>query len=142
MALEYRTALCSPESFWALFLSTGWNQEYRLSPQELSAAVLNSWCVITAYEGERLVGFGRVVSDGVVHAMIYDLITDPTFQGQGIGTEILARLVSKCNEAGIRDIQLFCAKGKRDFYEKRGFKARPDDSPGMEYTVSNQSRRN
>jgi len=135
MALEYRTALSSLESYWDLFLSTGWNQEYHLSLQELTTAVLNSWCVIAAYEGERLVGFGRVVSHGVLHAMIYDLITDPGFQEQGIGTEVLGRLVSECNQAGIRDIQLFCAKGKRDFYEKRGFRARPDDSPGMEYAL-------
>jgi hypothetical protein len=29
-------------------------------------------------------------------------------------------------------VQLFSARGKRDFYERLGFVARPDDGPGME----------
>ena len=63
--------------------------------------------------------------------MIYDLIILPSHQGQGIGSEILSRLVSKCRAAGIRDVQLFSAPGKSTFYAKRGFKARPSDAPGM-----------
>jgi hypothetical protein len=39
-------------------------------------------------------------------------------------------------DANIRDIQLFCARGQRAFYEKRGFVARPDDAPGMQYKRS------
>jgi GNAT superfamily N-acetyltransferase len=62
-----------------------------------------------------------------------EMIVLPAYQGQGIGGEILRRLVGKCQQAGIRDIQLFCAHGKRAFYEKRGFFARPDDAPGMQY---------
>ena len=33
----------------------------------------------------------------------------------------LTEAVARCREAGIRDIQLFCARGKREFYEKRQF---------------------
>jgi hypothetical protein len=51
-----------------------------------------------------MVGFGRIVTDQVLHAMIY-----------------------------IRDIQLFCARGKQAFYEKHGFVVRPIDAPGMQY---------
>lgn len=80
-----------------------------------------------------MVGFGRIVTDGVLHAMIYDMIVDPAFQGQGVGTKILCMLVRWCNEAHIRDIQLFCARGKRAFYEKNGFVSRSDDAPGMQY---------
>jgi len=89
--------------------------------------------MLGAYDGEQLVGFGRLVSDGILHAMIYELIVLPQYQGQGIGGEILGMLVEKSREAGVRDIQLFSARGKRDFYEKRGFRARPDDAPGMQY---------
>jgi GNAT superfamily N-acetyltransferase len=121
------------DEFWRLFETTGWNDEYRLSPEEMLAAIESSCFCVATYAGDRLVGFGRVVSDKVVHAMIYDLIVIPEFQGAGIGERILARLVEWCIEAGIRDIQLFCAGGKREFYEKRGFQARPDDAPGMQY---------
>jgi GNAT superfamily N-acetyltransferase len=134
MSLRYDAELTSVDGFYTLFESTGWNREYQLSRQELADALRNSWHVVAAYEGGRLVGIGRVVSDGILHAMVYDLITDPECQRKGIGSEILSRLVRKCREAGIRDIQLFCAWGKRSFYEHRGFRARAEDAPGMEYS--------
>ncbi len=121
------------DKLWSLFLSTGWNAEYALTPEEFSRAVSHSWYVVAAYEADRLIGFGRVVSDGILHAMIYDLIVDPDFQERGIGSQVLERLVMKCREANIRDIQLFSARGKAAFYEKRGFVPRPDDAPGMEW---------
>ncbi len=121
------------DKLWPLFLSTGWNAEYALTPQELSGAVSRSWYVVSAYEDGRLVGFGRVVSDEILHAMVYDLIVDPDFRERGIGSQVLERLVTKCREANIRDIQLFSARGKAGFYEKRGFVPRPQDAPGMEW---------
>ncbi len=121
------------DEYWTLFLTTGWNDEYRLAPVELGGALAASWAVETAWEGERLVGIGRAVADGTVHAMIYDLIVAPDRRGRGIGGEILDRLVARCRAAGIRDVQLFCARGQRAFYERRGFRARPEDAPGMEH---------
>jgi len=133
MKVDIRPELPANYQFWELFQTTGWNEKYGLSGDELIQALRSSWFVLSAYDSERLVGFGRLVSDGVMHAMIYDLIVLPDYQGQGIGGKILEKLVNKCQKTGVRDIQLFCARGKRDFYEKRGFKARPEDSPGMEY---------
>ena len=72
------------------------------------------------------------MTDLVLHAMIFDMIVLPDYQGRGIGTKILSRLVNKCLKQGIRDIQLFCAKGKRVFYEKNGFEIRTTDAPGMQ----------
>jgi GNAT superfamily N-acetyltransferase len=131
--VKYGADIPSVEDFKSLFDSTGWNDEYLLSPGELHKAITNSWCTVSAYHGANLAGFGRVVSDGVLHAMIYDLIVQPDRQGKGIGNEILRRLLLTCLDAGIRDIQLFCARGKRKFYERRGFRARTEDAPGMEF---------
>jgi GNAT superfamily N-acetyltransferase len=121
------------EKYWKLYESTGWNEDYRLSPESVAEAIARSWYAVSAYDGDRLVGFGRVLTDGVMHSMIYDLIVAPDCQGQGIGTRILEMLVEKCRNAGIHDIQLFCARGKRAFYEKRGLVSRPEEAPGMEY---------
>ena len=121
------------EDFWKLFETTGWNQNYQLTKDELDAALQNSWVCISAYEGDTLVGFGRLVSDMVVHAMIFDLIVLPEFQKKGIGSTILEMLVDICQTAKIRDIQLFSAKGKAEFYMKRGFEVRPTDAPGMQF---------
>jgi GNAT superfamily N-acetyltransferase len=121
-----------PASFFAFFETTGWNADYRLSVEDLARAVQASWALVSAYEAGRLVGFGRAICDGVVHALILDMIVVPDRQGMGIGSEILRRLMERCRSAGIRDVQLFCAKGKSDFYGKNGFSRRPEDAPGME----------
>jgi len=133
MSIDIRSELPANNQFWELFQTTGWNEKYGLSGDELMRALRSSWFVLSAYDSERLVGFGRLVSDGIIHAMIYELIVLPEYQGQGIGGLILEKLVKKCKESGVRDIQLFCARGKREFYEKRGFTARPDDAPGMQF---------
>ena len=132
MSLRYQTFPPTPDQYLALFETTGWNNEYHLTSHHLAKVIANRWYMVSAYDEGYLVGFGRVVSDSI-HAMIYDLIVAPDHQRQGIGGEILDRLVKHCQTAHIRDIQLFCATGKREFYERHGFIARPDDAPGMQY---------
>ena len=133
MKIELQTTLPCIEHYHTLFETTGWNQEYQATQEELDRALTNSQFVVTAYDAEKLVGFGRIITDGVLHAMIYDMIVHPDYQGQGIGSQILERLIQWCDENNIRDIQLFCANGKRTFYEKNGFISRTDDAPGMQY---------
>lgn len=133
MEIIYSTELPPKDQYFSLFETTGWNEKYQLTPDELTQAVSNSQFTVSAYYGNRLVGFGRLVTDGILHAMIYEMIVSPDYQSKGIGAEILKMLIGKCKENNIRDIQLFCAKGKRAFYEKYGFEARPDDAPGMQY---------
>jgi ribosomal protein S18 acetylase RimI-like enzyme len=130
---EYRTALPDADAFFSLFETTGWNVKYAAAPGDLARAMDASWMVLSAYVDGLLVGFGRVVSDGTMHAVLFDVIVHPDHQGRGIGSEILTRLVGACREAGIRDIQLFAAHDKGSFYERHGFRARPENAPGMEF---------
>jgi GNAT superfamily N-acetyltransferase len=132
--ITYSEAIPPKERYWNLFLTTGWNETYQATPETLAKAVANSAFYISAYDGDELVGFGRVVTDGILHAMIYEMIIAPTHQRQGIGSVIITRLVDYCLELGIADIQLFCAKGKAGFYQKHGFNPRQPDAPGMEYS--------
>jgi len=131
MTWEFRDDLPPTSAYAELFETTGWNKVYHASPQELQAALRRSWAVVSVYESGHLAGCGRIVSDGVLYAMIYDLIVLPSCQGQGIGSAILDRLIDKCSSAGIREVQLFSAAGKADFYRKRGFVERPTGAPGM-----------
>ncbi len=128
----YSKEIPGKSAFFDLFVTTGWNEAYRLDPDELYLALENSWYLISAYENDRLIGFGRMICDGVVHALILDLIVHPEYQNQGMGTTILDKLVEKCRQHKIRDIQLFSVKGKAGFYQKCGFKERPEGAPGME----------
>jgi GNAT superfamily N-acetyltransferase len=136
MELEYRESLPEAHAYFALFESTGWNREYGLTPEELHAAAGRSWFLLTVYRQGRLIGTGRVVSDGVLHALIVDVIVLPECQGTGIGRAIMTRLIERCRAARIRDVQLFCARGKAPFYCLLGFAERPADAPGMDFKGS------
>lgn len=131
--IALREQLPDKDEYFFLFTTTGWNEDYQVSANDLDRANRSSWLVVSAYDENKLVGFGRVMTDSVMHAMIFDMIVSPDYQGKGIGTMILTRLVDRCVAEGIRDIQLFCATGKRAFYEKNGFEARTDAAPGMQF---------
>ena len=131
--IRYVKQLPDKSDLFQLFQTTGWNDFYRLSEPDLHHAFERSWHVMSAHHREEIIGCGRIICDGVVHALILDLIVLPAYRNQGIGGKLLDFLVQKCLEHRIRDIQLFCAKGQVDFYTKRGFYPRPEIAPGMEY---------
>jgi len=130
--ITYREQLPASADYHALFETTGWNQEYRADAEALYRAISASWYVLSAYDKDDLVGFGRIVSDGVLYALICDLIVKPSYQGQGIGSRLLEKLIEKCHLETIRVIWLFSAKGTSSFYKKFGFRERPVDAPGMQ----------
>jgi GNAT superfamily N-acetyltransferase len=131
-AIEYRAELPTPEEFERLFRSSGWTEAYAVPADRLAATLPSAWYAVCARHGGQVVGTGLVLSDGVLHALIVDVIVLPEMRGRGIGTEIMKRLLARCEEAGVLQVQLFSARGKRGFYERLGFVARPDDGPGME----------
>ena len=131
--VEYLTSAPDPAEYASLFETTGWNARYKVNAEELSAALTASWSTVSAYVSGGLVGFGRTMSDGVLYAVLVDVIVHPEFQRRGIGAEIVKRLVDGCIEAGTREIQLFSATGKIQFYERLGFQVRSAQAPGMRY---------
>jgi GNAT superfamily N-acetyltransferase len=133
VAIELRTQLPAIDAYDALFQTTGWTSRQPVTPEILALSLEKSWYCVFAYDGDELVGAGHVVTDGRLHAILYDVIVAPDHQHQGIGKLIVGRLVQKCLEAQIRTIQLFCAPGKQAFYEQLGFVARPADGPGMQF---------
>lgn len=133
--IYYTEQIPDIESFILLYNSTGWNANGEKDKEQLSKAISNSWCFISAYFNGKLVGTGRIISDGYLHAFITEVIVFPDFYRKGIGKEILSRLVCKALSHGINDIQLFCAKGKEEFYLKNGFEKRMNDAPGMQYKI-------
>jgi GNAT superfamily N-acetyltransferase len=129
--IEYSNTPADPAAYFALFETTGWNEMYCRTAEELERTLQNSWFLVSAMNGDELVGAGRLVSDGIQYAVIFDMIVAPEWQGRGIGSEILKRLLTRCDEAGIRDVLLFAASGTEPFYRSHGFAPRPEDAPGM-----------
>ncbi len=134
--IAYQKQLPPATDYNRLFETTGWNNAYQAKPQELYQAISNSWYMLSAYENGRLVGFGRIISDGVLYALICDLIVNPDCQGKGIGSTLLNKLIERCRLQNIRVIWLFAARGRSAFYKKFGFLERPTDAPGMQITTT------
>ena len=140
-AVEFCDDLPSADEFFELFATTGWNATYKVDANDLEAALKSSWKAVSAYSSAQLLGFGRMLSDGLLYAILLDVIVDPDFRPKGIGGEIVRRLVRDCIDANIRDIQLFSAVGKVNFYERLGFVVRHADSPGMRFSSLSDSSR-
>lgn len=121
------------KDYLALVESTGWPGIVEKGARKIAEALSNSWYLVCAYEGDRLVGSGRIVSDGAHQALICDLIVLPEYQGRGIGSEILTRLLKKCRDRDITMVSLFAAQGKSGYYTRFGFEERPHDAPGMRW---------
>ena len=93
--IAYREKLPPPAAYHQLFETTGWNQGYRADADALYGAISASWYGLSAYDHDDLIGFGRVISDGVLYALICDLIVKPSYQGRGIGSRLLEKLIEK-----------------------------------------------
>lgn len=133
--IELRASAPEPAAFAALFATTGWDPEGRLDAAAAAEALRHSWFDVSVWADGRLVGMGRIIGDGVLHALLVDIVVDPACRGHGIGRSIVERLVDECRRHEIADVQLFAARGKRSFYEQLGFTARSDDAPGMELAI-------
>lgn len=87
---------------------------------DVKTAFSNSRFRCLVYDGGRLVGVGRALSDGVDCSYICDVAVLPSHQGTGLGKEIVARLVDLSR--GHKKIILYAVPGKEPFYRKLGFK--------------------
>ena len=133
---EFKENLPDSTAYFQLFETTGWNESYGAEREELYAALTASWYTLAAYnERSELIGFGRIVSDGVLYAFFCDMIILPEYQRKGIGSRLLKKLIQRCEQAHIRVLWLFSASGKTGFYQKHGFCARPAHAPGMQYAL-------
>lgn len=102
-----------------LFLSVGWlSGRY---PERLVKALKQSSTVITAWDGERLVGLIRALDDGEMMVFAHYLLVHPDYQGNGIAARLVVLLKEK-----YRDYLFFNImpdeKKNVAFYEKFGFK--------------------
>ncbi|GHO56792.1 GNAT family N-acetyltransferase [Ktedonobacter robiniae] len=109
-----------PHAVRELYTSVEWWPE---RTEEQIAQVLASDVAVGAWDGERLVGFARVVSDHIFHAYIEDVMIHPTYQRRGIGQLLVSRLLEAL--PNVKTITLFCQEKLLPFYEIQGFRAFP-----------------
>ena len=124
----------APEQLLKLFQQAPWAKGRTLD--DAREMLRHTDVALCAWDGDQLVGFGRVLTDYVYRATIWDVIVDKSYQKQGIGTDIVQRIL---NHPRLKKVELFWLCTRRPgFYEKLGFSAK--EQTGMVWTRSKQSR--
>ena len=114
-----------------LYEEVGWRAyTYECSKKALD----NTLYSIYIYDEDKIIGFGRIIGDGICFIYIHDLMVVPNFQSQGIGSMIMTKLLEKIKEIKAENpsvrTYLGASIGKEGFYEKFGFIKREDAGLG------------
>lgn len=124
----------SAEEFKHLYDETGWG-DFPLDT--FASALAGSWIVCAARDSDgAVIGMGRLISDGALHAFVTEMLVSRSARGAGIGSRILRMLVDAASERGVDDVQLFAAHDRAEFYERHGFRRRPSTAPGMDLSLT------
>jgi spermidine synthase len=92
----------------------------------LLPALKGSALVAGAFDEKgKIIGSARVLSDGCSDAYIQDVVVDPAYRGQGIGSELIRVLTDALLEKGVDWIGLVGEPGTEEFYRKQNWVAKP-----------------
>lgn len=105
------------ESVLALYRANEWSSAQK--QELLHKALLASHSLFTAWDGKTLVGLGNAISDGYLVVYYPHLLVLPEYQGRGVGTELMRRLMARY--AGFHQHMLVADGRALDFYRKFGF---------------------
>jgi ribosomal protein S18 acetylase RimI-like enzyme len=104
-------------------------------PEKHQKAFKASYSTVFLYDGDKLVGFGRAISDGEYQAALYDCAVLDEYQGKGLGRLIIEKILSKIPQC---NVILYASPEKEGFYEKQGFRKM---KTGMAYFLNRETMR-
>lgn len=106
-----------------LFLSVGWiSGTY---PERLHKALMNSSTVVTAWDGEKLVGLARVLDDTEMVAYLHYVLVHPDYQGHYIANTMIEIIKEKYKDFLYLEVMPEESKNAA-FYQKFGFQIMED----------------
>ena len=103
-----------------LYQAVGWTN-YTNQPQMLEQSLAHSLAIYVARDGEEIVGLVRLVGDGFSSVFVQDLIVLPSYQRQGIGSNLMKEALADYKDA--YQIQLTTEQTEKTlgFYRSLGF---------------------
>ena len=132
--MQIKINTLTTDLFLSLYKSVGWDPPCR---EQVEAALKNTLATFTCYDGDTPVGMVRLLGDGGMSFYVKDFAVIPSYQGKGVGSQLLDSLEQHINQ--IRDpdwavsLELISSKEAVGFYKRKGFEERPCDwdGPGM-----------
>ena len=111
-------AFLSTEAYWA-----------KGRPREtVERLIREASRVVGLYEGERLIGFARTVSDDASFAYLADVYVLPEYRGRGLGVELVTEAVENGPYAKRR--WLLHTQDAHSLYERFGFEQSEREAHG------------
>lgn len=123
-----------PKQLLVLFDQTDWARGRNLSDTRRMLAETD--VTISAWDGSQLVGFGRVLTDYVYRASIWDVIVDVKYHDQDIGKGLIRQILT---HPTLVRVELFwlCTRRYQGFYAALGFSDK--EQTGMVWDRRKQS---
>ena len=113
--------LPTPAEHRRLAEAVGWTTafDWDTMPASLAASLAG----VVALDGDNAVGMGRLVGDGVKYFYVQDLAVLPAYQGAGIGTALLRRLLDHVTSTAPSTafVGLFATDEAVSLYQRNGF---------------------
>ena len=121
----------SIEEFNYLYDVVGWGSyDEKVSEKALA----NTMYSVSVYDNDKIIGYGRIIGDGICFLYIHDVMIIPKYQNKKVGSQIMNKLLEKVNQIKIENpyvrVYLGASKGKEKFYERFGFITREDANLG------------
>jgi predicted GNAT family acetyltransferase len=91
------------------------------TPEQLRISFENSYATVIAYDGQRIVGTARALSDGICNAYVVDVWTLSSYRKQGIARAMMEILNRKLEG---QHVYLF-SDDAVEFYQKLEFRHQP-----------------
>lgn len=116
--MEYSTKrIPNNEDLQKLYLSVGWDV-YVKNNEDMTVLLKNAYYFVTVWDNDQLVGLTRVISDDHSIAYVQDILIDPDYQGNGIGSKLLNMIKERFNH--VRQVVLMTDTSEKtiNFYEK------------------------
>ena len=88
---------------------------------DLKECLANSDVIVSIWNGNEIVGFGRALSDGVYRGVLWDIVIDKNHQGKGFGKLIVKSLLNSKKIKNTKKIYLMTTN-KKLFYSQIDFK--------------------
>ena len=103
-----------------LYQAVGWTN-YTHQPQMLEQALSHSLAIYLALDGDAVVGLVRLVGDGFSSVFVQDLIVLPSYQRQGIGSDLMKEALADYKD--VYQVQLATDESEKTlvFYRSLGF---------------------
>ena len=89
--------------------------------QQIRKMLFHSTVVVSLWDNNQLIGFGRATSDLVFRAVLWDVVIASNRQGLGMGKLIIEAILSNKKIRSVEKIYLMTTNSS-EFYKQLGFK--------------------